>query len=128
MVEDLYRPYRPKRKTRASVAKEKGLDGLAQLILAQETDNPIEKEAQAYVDEEKGVKDIMEAIAGAKDIIAEAISDTAEYRTYIREETYLSGKLTSTAKDKKMESVYEMYYDYSEPVNKAAGHRIYATF
>ncbi|MCI9140348.1 MAG: RNA-binding transcriptional accessory protein [Lachnospiraceae bacterium] len=126
MVEDLYRPYRPKRKTRASVAKEKGLDGLAQLILAQETDNPIEKEAQAYVDEEKGVKDIMEAIAGAKDIIAEAISDTAEYRTYIREETYLSGKLTSTAKDKKMESVYEMYYDYSEPVNKAAGHRILA--
>lgn len=126
MVEDLYRPYRPKRKTRASVAKEKGLDGLAQLILAQETDNPIEKEAQAYVDEEKGVKDIMEAIAGAKDIIAEAISDTAEYRTYIREETYLSGKLASTAKDKKMESVYEMYYDYSEPVNKAAGHRILA--
>ncbi|RKJ48771.1 RNA-binding transcriptional accessory protein [bacterium 1XD42-8] len=126
MVEDLYRPYRPKRKTRASVAKGKGLDGLAQLILAQETDNPIEKEAQAYVDEEKGVKDIMEAIAGAKDIIAEAISDTAEYRTYIREETYLSGKLTSTAKDKKMESVYEMYYDYSEPVNKAAGHRILA--
>ncbi len=126
MVEDLYRPYRPKRKTRASVAKEKGLDGLAQLILAQETDNPIEKEAQAYVDEEKGVKDVMEAIAGAKDIIAEAISDTAEYRTYIREETYLSGKLTSTAKDKKMESVYEMYYDYSEPVNKAAGHRILA--
>ncbi len=126
MVEDLYRPYRPKRKTRASVAKEKGLDGLAQLFLAQEIDNPAEKEAQAYVDEEKGVGDISEAIAGAKDILAEAISDKAEYRTYIREETYLSGKITSTAKDNKIESVYEMYYDYSEPVNKAAGHRILA--
>lgn len=130
VVEDLYRPYRPKRKTRASVAKEKGLDGLAQFILAQETTEPIETEAQKYVhedeDEAKSVKTAEEAIQGAKDIIAEMISDEADYRIYIRNITTEEGKLISTAKDEKAESVYEMYYDYEEPVKKVAGHRTLA--
>ncbi len=131
VVEDLYRPYRPKRKTRASVAKEKGLDGLAQFILAQETTEPIEAEAQKYVheDEEDGAKSVKtaaEAIQGAKDIIAEMISDEADYRIYIRNITTEEGKLTSTAKDEKAESVYEMYYEYEEPVKKVAGHRTLA--
>ena len=126
VVEDLYRPYRPKRKTRASVAKEKGLDWLAQFILAQNTTEPLETEAQKYISEEKGVATADEAIQGAKDIIAEMISDEADYRMYIRDITMAEGKLTSTAKDEKAESVYEMYYAYEEPVSKVAGHRTLA--
>ena len=126
VVEDLYRPYRPKRKTRASVAKEKGLDGLAQWILDQKADYPLEEEAEKYVNEEKEVKTAAEAIQGAKDIIAEGISDEADYRIYIRNITMEEGTITSTAKDDKAESVYEMYYNYEAPVKKAAGHRILA--
>ena len=126
MVEDLYRPFRPKRRTRASVAKEKGLDGLAGFILAQETGEPLEKEAAKYVSEEKGVESAADALQGAKDIIAEAISDEADYRIYIRNITFEEGKIISTAKDEKAASVYEMYYSYEEPVKKAAGHRILA--
>ena len=126
VVEDLYRPYRPKRKTRASVAKEKGLDGLAQFILAQDTKVPVEEEAQKYVSEEKGVASVAEAVQGAKDIIAESISDEAEYRLYIRTATMEEGIITSSAKDEKVQSVYEMYYQYEEPVKKTAGHRVLA--
>ena len=126
VVEDLYRPYRPKRKTRASVAKEKGLDGLAQIILAQETIRPLIEEAEQYVSEEKEVKNVKEALQGALDIIAESISDNADYRAYIRESTFNEGKITSQAKDEKAQSVYEMYYDFEEPVNKVAGHRVLA--
>lgn len=130
VVEDLYRPYRPKRKTRASVAKEKGLDGLAQFILAQETTAPIEEEAAKYVHEDEDaartVATVADAIQGAKDIIAEMISDEADYRIYIRNITTEEGKLTSVAKDEKAESVYEMYYQYEEPVKKVAGHRTLA--
>ena len=126
VVEDLYRPYRPKRKTRASVAKEKGLDGLAQIILAQETTRPLIEEAEQYVSEEKEVKNVKEALQGALDIIAESISDNADYRAYIREATFNEGKITSQAKDEKAQSVYEMYYDFEEPVNKVAGHRVLA--
>lgn len=131
VVEDLYRPYRPKRKTRASVAKEKGLDGLAQYILAQDAQQELEVEAQKYVtgpdvEEEKQVKTAADALQGAKDIIAEAISDEAEHRLYIRNATVEEGIVTSTAKDEKQESVYEMYYQFTEPVKKIAGHRILA--
>ncbi len=130
VVEDLYRPYRPKRKTRASVAKEKGLDGLAEFILAQETTAPIEEEALKYVHEDedaaKAVKTPQEAVQGAKDIIAEMISDEADYRIYIRDITMKEGRLTSTARDEKAESVYEMYYQYQEPISKVAGHRTLA--
>ncbi len=126
VVEDLYRPYRPKRKTRASVAREKGLDGLAQYILQQEADHPLAEEAAKYISEEKEVKDEKEALQGAKDIIAEMVSDEADYRIYIRNITMEEGVLTSTAKDEKAQSVYEMYYAYEEPVKKAAGHRILA--
>jgi uncharacterized protein len=126
VVEDLYRPYRPKRKTRASVAKEKGLEPLAQFILAQETTEPIETEAEKYINEEKEVKTAAEALQGARDIIAEMISDEADYRIYIRHITTEEGKLTSTAKDEKAQSVYEMYYAYEEPIKKIAGHRTLA--
>lgn len=126
VVEDLYRPYRPKRKTRASVAREKGLDGLAQWILAQNADISLEEEAAKYIDEEKEVKTVQEAVQGAKDIIAESISDEADYRMYIRGITMEEGKIVSAARDEKAQSVYEMYYDYEEPVKKAAGHRILA--
>ena len=130
VVEDLYRPYRPKRKTRASVAKEKGLDGLAQFILAQESTEPIENEAAKYIhedeDEAKAVKTVEDALQGAKDIIAEMISDEADYRIYIRNITTEEGKLVSTAKDEQAESVYEMYYQYEEPIKKVAGHRTLA--
>lgn len=126
VVEDLYRPYRPKRKTRASVAKEKGLEELAQYILKQDAVQPLETEAEKYVNEEKEVRNAKEALQGAKDIIAESISDEADYRIYIRNITMEEGILTSTAKDEKAESVYEMYYSYEEPVKKAAGHRILA--
>ena len=126
VVEDLYRPYRPKRKTRASVAKEKGLDELAQIILAQETTRPLIEEAEQYVNEEKEVKNVKEALQGALDIIAESISDNADYRAYIREATFNEGRIISQAKDEKAQSVYEMYYDFEEPVNKVAGHRVLA--
>ncbi len=126
VVEDLYRPYRPKRKTRASVAKEKGLEPLAQFILEQETDKPVIEKAAEYVSEEKEVKTAAEALQGAKDIIAESISDEADYRIYIRNITVEEGKITSTAKDEKAESVYEMYYNYEEPISKVAGHRTLA--
>ena len=126
VVEDLYRPYRPKRKTRASVAKEKGLEPLAEFILAQETDKPVIEKAAEFISEEKEVKTAEEALQGAKDIIAESISDEADYRIYIRNITVEEGKITSTAKDEKAESVYEMYYAYEEPVSKVAGHRTLA--
>ncbi len=130
VVEDLYRPYRPKRKTRASVAKEKGLEPLAAFILAQETTAPIEEEAAKYIhedeDPEKAVATVQEALQGAKDIIAEQISDEADYRSYIRDVTAKEGKLASVAKDEKAESVYETYYDYEEPISKVAGHRVLA--
>ena len=130
VVEDLYRPYRPKRKTRAGVAKEKGLAPLAETILAQEITMPIEEEAAKYIHEDedaaKSVATAAEALQGARDIIAEQISDEADYRSYIRDVTMKEGKLISAAKDEKAESVYEMYYAYEEPVSKAAGHRVLA--
>lgn len=126
VVDDLYRPYRPKRRTRATIAKEKGLDGLADLIRLQMTSRPLTEEAAAYVSEEKGVLTPEEAIQGAGDILAEAISDEADYRIYIRKLTFDEGTLTSAAKDEKAESVYEMYYSFEEPVKKLAGHRILA--
>ena len=130
VVEDLYRPYRPKRKTRASVAREKGLEGLAEYILAQEGATPIEEEAAKYIHQEedaaKSVATVEEAIQGAKDILAERISDEADYRIYIRKMTTDEGKVISTAKDEKAQSVYEMYYTYEEPVKKIAGHRVLA--
>ncbi len=126
LVDDLYRPYRPKRKTRATIAKDKGLEGLASIIMLQMTRTPIVKEAEAYVSEEKGVADTSEAIAGAMDIIAENISDTADYRTHIRDLTTRHGVLRTTAKDPEAESVYEMYYDFSTPVSKMTGYRTLA--
>ena len=126
LVDDLYRPYRPKRKTRATIAKDKGLEGLANIIMLQTTRTPIVKEAEAYVSEEKGVADTSEAIAGAMDIIAENISDTADYRTHIRDLTTRHGVLRTTAKDPEAESVYEMYYDFSTPVSKMTGYRTLA--
>ena len=126
VVDDLYRPYRPKRRTRATIAKEKGLDGLAAYILEQECSTPVEDEAEKYISEEKEVENAKDAINGAKDIIAEEISDNAEYRMYIRKLTFEEGKLLSGAKDEKAQSVYEMYYDYQEEINKVAGHRVLA--
>ena len=125
-VDDLYRPYRPKRRTRAIIAKEKGLEPLADLIMLQMLDEPVENVAKDYISEEKGVADVNEAIAGAMDIIAEQISDNADYRTYIRDITFKKGSIKSSAKEEEEKSVYEMYYDYEEPVKKAAGHRILA--
>ncbi len=125
-VEDLYRPYKPKRRTRATIAKEKGLEPLADLILLQMIQTSLFEEAARYVSEEKGVSSPEEAIDGAKDILAERISDNAEYRTYIRNATFSQGSLLSTAKDEEAESVYEMYYNYEEPLKKTAGHRILA--
>ncbi len=125
-VEDLYLPYRPKRKTRASVAKEKGLEPLADLIMLQMTKKPLEKEAETYLSEEKGVNTGKEAIDGAKDILAERISEDAKYRTYIRKITFEEGMISSEAKDEKAESVYEMYYHHEEPIKKCAGHRVLA--
>ena len=125
-VEDLYRPYRPKRRTRATIAKEKGLDALANIIRLQQTKRTIEEEAAAFVDPEKGVADVQEAIAGAQDILAESISDQADYRTWIRKYTMKHGRLVSAAKDEKAQSVYEMYYNFEEPLSKLAGHRVLA--
>ena len=126
VVEDLYRPYRPKRRTRAMIAKEKGLEPLAALITLQKAEKPIEVYAEEYVNPEKEVKSVKEAIDGAKDIIAESVSDEADYRSWIRKATVQHGKVISQAKDEKAESVYEMYYDFEEPVTKLAGHRVLA--
>ena len=126
VVEDLYRPYRPKRRTRATIAKEKGLEPLAALITLQQTKEPLEETAKAYLSEEKEVRTVEEAIAGAQDIIAESISDEADYRSWIRNTTARKGKVISTAKDPEAESVYEMYYEFEEPVSRLAGHRILA--
>ena len=125
-VEDLYRPYRPKRRTRATIAKEKGLEPLAAYILLQKAGEPVEKTAEAYIFEEKGLTTAKEAVQGAMDIIAESIADNADYRSWIRRETMKKGKVVSTAKDPEAESVYEMYYEFEEPVSKLAGHRILA--
>lgn len=125
-VEDLYRPYKQKRRTRAIIAKEKGLEGLANIIYLQMTDKGMEQEAEAYLSEEKGVESVEDAIAGALDIIAENISDDAQYRTYIRDITYKEGKIVTSAKNPEEQSVYEMYYEFEEPVVKAAGYRILA--
>ncbi len=125
-LDDLYRPYRPKRKTRATVAKEKGLQGLADIIMLQFLDHPLEEEADKYINAEKEVLTAEDAIAGAMDIIAENISDNADYRKSIRERTAARGNLISTAKDPEAESVYEMYYDFSSPVSKMTGHRTLA--
>ena len=125
-VEDLYRPYRPKRRTRATIAQEKGLGPLADAIALQMMKEPLEEAARAYVSEEKGVASPEDAIAGAGDILAERISDEAKYRTYIRNLTLKQGSIQSAAKDEKAESVYEMYYKYEETIRKAAGHRVLA--
>ena len=126
VVEDLYRPYRPKRRTRATIAKEKGLEPLAAAITWQKMAEPVEEAAKQYVSEEKGVATVEEAIAGARDIIAEFVSDKANYRSFIRNVTMKKGTLISQAKDPDQESVYEMYYDFEEPVSRLAGHRILA--
>ncbi|RHO42438.1 Tex family protein [Dorea sp. AM13-35] len=126
VVEDLYRPYRPKRRTRATIAKEKGLEPLASLITLQKAKEPLEKLAEDYVNKEKGVETVKDALDGAKDILAEAVSDEAAYRSWIRKRTMQKGTLISTAKDEKQESVYEMYYEFEEALSKLAGHRILA--
>ena len=126
VLEDLYRPYRPKRRTRATIAKEKGLEGLANIILLQMTKKSLEDEAKAYINPEKEVNSVEDAIAGASDIIAEQISDEADHRIWIRKHTFDNGMIVSKAKDEKAESVYEMYYDYSEAVKKLPGHRVLA--
>ena len=125
-VDDLYRPYRPKRRTRATIAKEKGLEPLANILMLQMLKTPVLEEAAKYVDPEKEVATPEEALAGARDILAEFISDNADYRKHIRELTMKKGSLVSAAKDPEAESVYEMYYDYNEPLAKAAGHRTLA--
>ncbi len=126
VVDDLYRPYRPKRRTRAIIAKEKGLEPLANIISLQMTKKSLEEEAEAFLNPEKGVNSVAEAIEGAKDIIAEAISDEADYRIRIREMTMKKGRMISAAKDKEADSVYEMYYEFDEALAKLAGHRILA--
>ena len=126
VVDDLYRPYRPKRRTRATIAKEKGLEPLANLIRLQLTKRPLEEDAKAFLSEEKEVLTVEDALNGARDILAEAISDEADYRIHIRDLTMKEGTLISTARDEKAQSVYENYYSYEEPVSKVAGHRILA--
>lgn len=125
-VDDLYRPYRPKRRTRAIIAKERGLEPLANILSLQQTVKTMEEEAKAYINIEKDVETVEDALAGAMDIVAEAISDEAQYRQYIRDITMKKGVLSSEAKDVDEESVYEMYYGFSEPVAKLAGHRVLA--
>lgn len=125
-VDDLYLPYRPKRRTRATIAKEKGLEPLANIILLQRLNTPLTAEAAKYIDESKEVKTTEDAINGAKDIIAESISENADYRKYIREYTVEHGMITSKAKDDAESTVYDMYYDFSEAVKKIAGHRVLA--
>lgn len=126
IVEDLYLPYRPKRRTRATIAKERGLEPLAALIRMQKLKQPLSELALTYVDEKKGVMTEKDALDGARDILAEAISDNADYRSYIRKISMKEGKLITTAKDEKAESVYEKYYNYEEAVKTIAGHRILA--
>lgn len=126
VVEDLYRPYKPKRRTRATIAKEKGLEPLANIITLQMLNTSLAEEAAKFIDPEKEVETVEDAIAGAKDIIAESISDEADYRSRIRELTVKKGRVISAAKDPEAESVYEMYYEFDEPVGKLAGHRILA--
>ena len=126
VVEDLYRPYRPKRRTRATIAKEKGLEPLANIIALQMTDRPLSEEAESFVSEEKGVANVQEALAGAMDILAETVSDEADYRIRIRKMTAKSGSISSTAKKEAEQSVYEMYYDFEEPISRIAGHRVLA--
>ena len=125
-IDDLYRPYRPKKRTRAIIAKEKGLEPLAAYISLQMAKEPIEETAKEYISEENEVLTAQDAIAGACDIIAETISDDADYRTYIRNQTFKEGMITSSAKDEEAESVYEMYYNYTEKISKTADHRILA--
>jgi len=125
-VEDLYRPFRQKRKTRASVAKEKGLEPLAQWMLEHRGSGSLEEEAARYVDPEREVHTVADAIQGALDIVAEAISDDAAVRSWVRTHTMRNGVLCTEAKDSTVESVYEMYYDYREPVRKLPPHRILA--
>ena len=126
VVEDLYRPYRPKRRTRAIIAKEKGLEPLANIIMLQMTKKPLEEEAKAFLSEEKGVETVEDALNGAKDILAETISDEADYRIYIRDLTMKKGSVASAAKKPEESSVYEMYYEFEEPIKKLAGHRVLA--
>ncbi|MCI8636120.1 MAG: RNA-binding transcriptional accessory protein [Eubacterium sp.] len=126
VVDDLYRPFRPKRRTRATVAKEKGLEPLADIIFLQMTDRPVEEEAKRFINPEKEVQTAEDAIAGAKDILAEFISDEADYRIYIRGQTMKKGRILSLAKDKEAESVYEMYYEFEEALSRLAGHRVLA--
>ena len=126
VVEDLYRPYRPKRRTRATIAKEKGLEPLANIIALQMTDRPLSEEAESFVSEEKGVANVQEALAGAMDILAETVSDEADYRIRIRKMTAKSSSISSTAKKEAEQSVYEMYYDFEEPISRIAGHRVLA--
>ena len=126
VVEDLYRPYRPKRRTRATIAKEKGLEPLSTLIMLQKTKESLEEVAKQYINEEKGVANVQEALEGARDIIAENISDEADYRSWIRKQTMQKGHIFSSAKDEKAESVYENYYEFDEPVNRLAGYRTLA--
>lgn len=126
LLEDLYRPYRPKRRTRATIAKEKGLEGLANLILLQMTETPLAEEAAAYVDEEKGVSSVEEAIQGAMDILAETIADEADYRIAIRKTTMQKGVLSSTAKNPEEKTVYENYYDFESTVAKLSGYQVLA--
>ena len=125
-LEDIYRPYKPKRRTRATIAKEAGLEPLANLILLQMTDKSLEEEAKSYVNQEKGIEDVDAAINGAADIIAEEVSDSADYRTWIREKTFKEGTIKSVAKDEEAKSVYETYYDFEESVSKITGYRILA--
>lgn len=126
VVEDLYRPYRPKRRTRATIAKEKGLEPLSTLIMLQKTKESLEEVTKQYINEEKGVANVQEALEGARDIIAENISDEADYRSWIRKQTMQKGHIISSAKDEKAESVYENYYEFDEPVNRLAGYRTLA--
>ena len=126
VVEDLYRPYRPKRRTRATIAKEKGLEPLSTLIMLQKTKESLEEVAKQYINEEKGVANVQEALEGARDIIAENISDEADYRSWIRKQTMQKGHIISSAKNEKAESVYENYYEFDEPVNRLAGYRTLA--
>ena len=126
VVEDLYRPYRPKRRTRATIAKEKGLEPLSTLIMLQKTKESLEEVAKQYINEEKGVANVQEALEGARHIIAENISDEADYRSWIRKQTMQKGHIISSAKDEKAESVYENYYEFDEPVNRLAGYRTLA--
>ncbi len=125
-LDDIYRPYRPKRRTRATVAKEKGLAPLAEIIRRQSAGGPLEEIAASYISEEKGVASAQEALDGASDIIAEQISEEAVFRTWVRDRTRELGKIVSSAKDESAKSVYENYYSFEEPVTKIAGHRVLA--